>query len=151
MSWHYQPVCIKRMALSTSLHKTPAQQQVWHRMLDRARLLQATFRRNLAQHRRRPPPSEKNAACGWAHALPLSATAQHVQRRKEMSEWSDLAIGTHQASTCIFGAHHLPSNRPAMLRPAQDITGDAAEQSTPQPFSQATDSTVKQQGKDKSE
>ena len=134
------------IALSNRPHKTLAQQQVWHRMLTQARFLQATLRHNLARNRRRPPPPEKNAACGWAHVIPLSATPQHIQRRKQMAEWSDLAVGTHQDLTCIFGAHHLPSNRSAMLRTAQEMTEAAAKQSKPHPLIQATDSTVKQQG-----
>ena len=47
------------IALSSRLHKTPAQLQVWHRILAQACVLQATCRRNLARNRRRPPPPEK--------------------------------------------------------------------------------------------
>jgi len=132
------------MALLDRPHKTLTQQQVLHRMLERVRLLQATFRRKLAQNRRRPPPPDKNAASGWTHVTPLSASAQHVKRRQEMTDWSALAE-TPQDSTCIFGAHHLPSNRAAMPRPAQLLTGAVAELLTPQPLNQVTDSNLQQQ------
>ena len=132
------------MALLDRPHKTLTQQQVLHRMLERARLLQATFRRKLAQNRRCPPPPDKNAASGWTHVTPLSASAQHVQRRQEMADWSAL-VETPQTSTCIFGAHHLPSNRAAMPRPAQLLTGAAAELLEPQPLNQVTDSNLQQQ------
>jgi len=102
------------MELFDRPHKALAQQQVLHRMLERARLLQSTFRRKLAQNRRHPPPPDKNAGSGWTHVTPLSASAQHVQRRQEMEDWSALTVETPQASTCNFGTHHLPSNRAAI-------------------------------------
>ena len=50
------------IALSNRPHKTPAQQQVCHRMMAQVRVLQATFRRNLARNRRRPPPPDKKCS-----------------------------------------------------------------------------------------